>query len=204
MTESPMKTPNQFFCEKCAYTTSSKKDFNKHLLTQKHKRLTNTDGNVPKTPEIPAPQNNKKQFICDKCNNNYSCRQSLWKHKKCCKGIIEQPNQPPQPNTTTNNMMIDKEMFLQLVQDNQDFKRMLIELAQKNQIITTNNNNNNNTMNNTLNNNNQKFNLNLYLNETCKNAVNCMMRKTNECESVASGYFAEEVEDFCSKIGRIS
>lgn len=168
-TQETPKIPKQYSCEVCAFSTANKKDYNRHLLTRKHESMTQT-----MTEHYNITQKNPNKNICEHCNNEYSSRQYLWKHKKICKSksiVREQPNQteqldhPPQPNTT-NNMMIDKEMFLQLVQDNQDFKRMLIELAQKNHPTT------NNTMNNTLNNNNQKFNLNLYLNETCKNAVN--------------------------------
>ena len=68
------KNPVIFCCEKCNYNTSSKKDFNKHLLTLKHKNGIN-DNKITK---------NNNSFICETCNKEYCYLSGLFRHKKKC------------------------------------------------------------------------------------------------------------------------
>lgn len=101
------------------------------------------------------------------CGKEYKHRQSLSVHKKTCQQ--KEPNLMPE--------MSDKEIIKLLIKENSEFKTMLLDVVQKvqtnntNSHNTTNNNNNinNNNINNTTNNN---FNLQIYLNETCKDAIN--------------------------------
>lgn len=158
-TKKSPKSIMNFYCEQCDYKCSKKSDFNKHLSTAKHLRTTNDYENVATN-------------ICSNCKKQYSCRQNLYRHKlKCVKKspkvakdkyentevIIEQSVQSPD---TVNTMM-------ELLKQNQEFKELiveqnkqLIEIAQKPT-----------TTNNTINNN-QKFNLQVFLNEQCKDAIN--------------------------------
>ena len=147
------KLPPAFCCEKCNYTSSSKKDYNKHLLTRKHK---NTDNLLTLTDE--KSQKNPT-FICD-CGNEYKHRQSLFNHKKKCSF---KPTEA-EPDKSSNNVI------LELLKQNQEFKELIIE--QNKQIVelagkvgTTINNTTNNTNN---------FNLQFFLNEQCKDALNIM------------------------------
>jgi hypothetical protein len=73
-TEKAQKSAFLFVCEKCQNTTQKKSDYNRHILTSKHKLLTNID---EKTSE------NSKKYICD-CGKEYNHRQSLSLHKKKC------------------------------------------------------------------------------------------------------------------------
>lgn len=169
------KIPTFFCCKKCDYNTSSKKDYNKHLLTLKHKKLTNGNENTYKK----IPQHN---CICGKA---YTHRQSLNNHKKICDysldNNVESNEKVIVDENKKNYEPITKELVMQLIQQNQNLQEMLheqhnkmFEIAKENinirhssSIITTNNNN---TINNTTNNN--HFNLNIFLNETCKDAIN--------------------------------
>jgi hypothetical protein len=164
------KNPNKYLCEKCNYITSSKKDYNKHLLTAKHKLLTNADETGIKS----------QLHYCD-CGKEYKHRQSLWAHKKAC--VL---NEPTVDNTTIHQPItsMDSGLVIELLKQNQEFKELMID--QTKQLQQTQNQNNdlqkqllevvkdgktvNNTINNTTNNN--RFNLNVYLNETCKDAIN--------------------------------
>ena len=153
------KNPNKYLCEKCNYVTSSKKDYNKHLSTAKHKILTNTD-------EIGI----KSQFHCCDCGKEYKHRQSLWAHKKVC--VL---NEPTADNTMIHQPItsMDSRLVVELLKQNKEFKELIID--QNKQIIdlaknSGNTTNNNITTNNTTNNN--RFNLNVFLNETCKDAMN--------------------------------
>jgi hypothetical protein len=64
----------EFTCEKCDYTTTSKKDYNKHLETNKHLKLSN------------MTENTAEKFFCD-CGKEYRHRQSLYNHKKKCNSL---------------------------------------------------------------------------------------------------------------------
>ena len=148
-----LKNPLNNGCEICHYYTSSNKDYNKHLLTSKHKRLTNTNGFPNKNPKN-SVENNK--FICI-CGNVYKHQSSLCKHKKNCNasGNIE-------PQIIISNEPTDKELIMLLIKDNSEFKNMMMEVLK---------NGTHNTNTNSLN---KTFNLQFFLNETCKNAMNIM------------------------------
>ena len=72
--ENIMINNGKYYCEKCHYNTNNKKDYNKHIFSQKHIRLTN---NIPQNTNIPL------KFICE-CGKTYKHRQSLYLHKKNC------------------------------------------------------------------------------------------------------------------------
>ena len=72
--ENIMINNGKYYCEKCHYNTNNKKDYNKHIFSQKHIRLTN---NIPQNTNIPL------KFICE-CGKTYKHRQSLHLHKKKC------------------------------------------------------------------------------------------------------------------------
>lgn len=142
-----------FNCSLCDYFTSSSKDYNKHCLTQKHQRLTNTNNFSPKNPKNP------NLFNCQ-CGNVYKHMSSLCKHKKTCKFI-----NPFKTDTVLEeyHKKIDKltDVVLDVVTKNNELTKQIIELSSKTNINTVNSHNNNKT-----------FNLQVFLNEECKNAIN--------------------------------
>jgi hypothetical protein len=147
--KNPQKIP-KFICEICQYTTGNKKDFNKHILTDKHSILTKY---LQKSPKIPSDDENI--FLCD-CGKKYKHRQSLYTHKQKCIG--------DKNNNCPNKDIVD--IVLELVKSNGDLQKQMLDVC-KNTSSTTTNSNNNNC-------NNKTFNLQLFLNETCKNAMNIM------------------------------
>jgi hypothetical protein len=161
------KNPLIFSCEKCKYNTSSKKDYNKHLLTAKHQILTNTNEKIPKIP---------KAYICE-CGKEYKHASSLSGHKKKCNFKIEiQENQEiddgptNEQNEQQNDELSYKNMFIELMKQNQELQKTVVEQQKQytetiNDIIPKIGNTTNNTNNN-------QFNLNLFLNERCKDALN--------------------------------
>lgn len=170
--KSQEKTVESFSCDFCHYRTSKKSDFNKHQLTAKHKRLT-----------LPNDVNETVNdgFLCAICSKRYESRVGLWSHKKKCFPVktAESENSEKLPdleNAIIENISIDTNLIIKLVQQNEHLQNLLIqESKEKSELINklidrepnTINNNNNNTINN-----NQKFNLNFFLNETCKDAMN--------------------------------
>lgn len=160
------KNPNYLICEKCNYKTVYKKDFNKHLLTAKHNLLTSVNKKVLKNP---------KDHICSYCNREYKSRVGLWKHMQKCSSehTFIQEVESPHNNSNVNS---NADTILQLIKQNQDFKSLIVEQQKENQTLQKQLIEvvkDGKTINNmTTNNNNQKFNLNFFLNTTCKDAMN--------------------------------
>jgi hypothetical protein len=168
MTKDDQKMPKNaenFYCEKCNFICSKKSNWDKHLLTLKH--LKDDQGllfSVTKNAE------NAENLHQCKCGKIYKYKQGLSKHKKNC-------NEENKSITNVKLLNNENEIVHFLLKENSDFKQLLLE--QNKQIIdlvnkTNNMNNSNNIFNNNINcnNNNKTFNLNMFLNETCKNAMN--------------------------------
>jgi hypothetical protein len=148
-------SPPKFMCEKCNYNTSKKNDYDKHILTAKHQNVYQC-----------LPVNKSLSRECE-CGKTYSCKQSLYVHKKKC-NIQNAIPQKTDIETIDSNIVIK-----QLIQQNQDFKDLLIEQnktiieAMKHHSITNSISNVNQ-----VNSNNKTFNLQVFLNEDCKDAMN--------------------------------
>ena len=157
------KNPCKFICEKCNFISSNKKDYNRHIMTLKHTKETN--GNIITPPS----------FDCDSCSKHFTSRSGLWKHSQKCNVI---------PTYTSNDIdvkshQVDSILVIELLKQNNEFKQLMVDQSkqiqeQNKQIIDLAKNSNNTTNNTTTNNttNNNRFNLNVFLNETCKDAIN--------------------------------
>jgi hypothetical protein len=114
-----------------------------------------------------ANTNNEEDKIYNcECGNTYKHYSGLWRHKKKC--LKEKKTENIIETDTENN--ISPELILSIIQQNQEFKDLLIE--QNKTIIELSKNNT--IINNTSNSNNKTFNLQVFLNETCKDAMNIM------------------------------
>jgi hypothetical protein len=163
------KVVNKFKCEHCDYYTSRKCNFEKHLDTAKHVRMTNDDDGGQK---VAKSSENKQMFTCH-CGRSYKHRQGLWKHKQDCNN--------PTPKTTNElnpyESISDKELIMMLIKDNNELRKMMMEqqslmIESNNKVLDICKNGTNNTTH--TNSHNKAFNLNFFLNETCKNAMNIM------------------------------
>lgn len=164
-----------FLCEKCKYSTCKKSSFNKHLLTTKHLNEMNE----------PAKETQVLKCMCA-CGDQFNSRTTLWRHKKLCKLSVENNNNyhtnytnnnytnGSNSNNTNTNINKNEEnapssnIIVELVKQNQEFKQLIIEQNQKIMELT----NKPTTINNIGSNNKTKFNLNFFLNEQCKDALN--------------------------------
>jgi len=145
------KPINKYFCLKCDFKCSKKGDYNRHNLTIKHKINTlSTDNN----------QSHIKPYCCDICKKEFGDRSGLWRHKKKCTPTATKLL-PNDTNMETNEkyMIIDKELVMMLFKQNTE----LLEIVKNG---TCNNNH--------VNSHNKSFNLQFFLNETCKDAMNIM------------------------------
>ena len=152
--ENPPKIHQEYNCILCNYNTCSFKDYNKHLLTNKHINRTNLNILEQKNPKNP------KEYKCDKCNKFYKARNSLWYHQqKCFESVVQ----------SKKLTELDKDdLIITLLKQNAD----LIKGQQDMMIKLTENGINNHSNNTHTNSHNKAFNLNFFLNETCKNAMN--------------------------------
>ena len=169
------KNPHTIRCEYCHYNTSSKKDFKKHILTKKHK-YNEYNQVIVKTS---SPHN----MVCV-CGKTYNHRASLFNHKKTCVMVTGNGKVSDKvvddigENTIINDNIVigDKinittDMFMKLLNDNQDMIKIIKEQqTQLNTILPKIGNVTNNNL--TTNNMNNHFNLNFFLNEKCKDALN--------------------------------
>ena len=176
MTSEKSEKIREFECNFCYYITRDKKDYNKHLATIKHKKRTNTYEILTNTSENPKKSEN--QYWCD-CGKKYKHRQSLYNHQKKCDFKKEE-----KLNIFENDKKNDEnifEIFTKMVEKNnekinENYKDLFFKFVEEQTKVITdlipkigNNNNNNNNNNNTTVK--QKFNVNVFLNEQCKDAI---------------------------------
>ena len=157
------KNAKIFNCEKCAFNTSNKCNYLKHLDTRKHKILTNTYKNLA--------ENATSLYVC-LCGKKYKHRQSLYAHKKVCEKVCEK---------NVENYNVDfKELVCKMMTENNEIKNMLIKENQElrsqiNELIPKVGMHNNTITNSSVTNSsvtNNKFNIQIFLNEQCKDAIN--------------------------------
>ncbi len=158
------KNSTEFFCETCDYKCFKKQHLEQHYKTIKHKIL---NGNQMET------KNNEDEIRCG-CGKTYKNRSGLWKHSKICNVKSQQDDTHILSNLVKELIINTKELAKQnqesqqqnkeLINQNQELQKHVIEITKTTHTVI-----NNNT---TTNNNNQKFNINLFLNEKCKDAIN--------------------------------
>jgi hypothetical protein len=150
---------HKFYCDKCLISCCRKSEWLRHIETKKHKINKSGENSIILATTV-TPN------ICE-CGKQYKDRTGLWRHKKKC-GLINITANNENTNKEENNITPD--LILNIIKQNQEFKDLLIE--QNKTIIELSKNS---TTNNTLiNSNNKTFNLQLFLNETCKDAMNIM------------------------------
>ncbi len=148
-----------FSCANCDKTYKARSGLWKHLKNCIAPPL-EISNQIIDEPICAKTVSNIQQFSCDNCHKQYKERSGLWRHKQKCKSSH---TQSIDPNNNLTNAIID------LLKQNKDLQTQLIEMVKENKQLTINNTTNNTTNNNTTNNN---FNLNVFLNETCKDALN--------------------------------
>jgi len=169
-----------FICENCDFKCFKLSNYTKHLSTAKHKRITNDDKKNAKS---------KPEYICS-CGKEFSYRQTLHRHKKTCNGVLPPTVAKKSTPTVFNNqellnvivkqqeettelkkLLIEqqenhfKQMKEQMKEQQEEHNKQIQDLIPQLQQVTNINNCNNTTTNN------NRFNLNFFLNEQCKDAI---------------------------------
>ena len=142
--EKSHKSPPNYFCEICYYSTSRIDHYKRHIATPKHIKTTDL---ITNDNEKGGKSHIYKKYSCENCEKKYNDRAGLWRHKKICL------NYDIKKEETS-----DKELIMMLVKQNTE----LLEVIKNGTHNTINNNNSHN----------KTFNLQFFLNETCKDAMN--------------------------------
>ena len=192
MKKSSKKFQQKYYCERCDYSTSRKSQWIRHINTAKHFKFTHDD--MMFTEKV------QRKFRCENCNKNFNFRQSLWRHKKQCKKIknndVGKSNVSKCfQNVSTNYIcecgkkyksrsgLYKHSLKCAMLEDvgsikhnneivpTNNVEKLLKNILEENKILREKitNMEMGNTYNNTQNNN---FNINMFLNEKCKNAMN--------------------------------
>jgi hypothetical protein len=140
------KQAKKYSCSICDYTTERKSNYESHLLTAKHKL------------EKISKKKQANLYYCVNCNKNYKTASGLWKHNQLC----------PQTINETQYVPSDKNLIFTLIKENSEMKNMMMEVIKNGTTNNTTNINTNNIHSNTTN----TFNLQFFLNDTCKHAIN--------------------------------
>jgi hypothetical protein len=154
------KSTENFICKLCDYKTSRRSQYNRHLLTQKHK---NNENDTKDTKKVPKSSTG---YLCV-CGKKYQQKQNLYRHKKTCTEFLEENNLEDIIENTNDEKT--KELIFKLVEENSEIKNLMFKQFEtmQNQISELIPRiGNNNTVTNK-----QKFNINIFLNEHCKDAL---------------------------------
>jgi len=187
-------------CSYCKYNTCIKSNYDKHLLSEKHKR--NVSG---------EPKDSK--HICSQCNKEYLNNSGLWKHKKNC--VVINETKENLQNTFTPALFMEilkenKEIQNVLIEQNKELQnkllehsKQIIELTSKQMVVNNNSNNTNNTNSNNTQNN--QFNIQFFLNDTCKDAINIdqfikdIQISISDLENVGNQGYVQGISDIIIK-----
>ena len=163
------KNASNFYCNGCDFKCSKQSDWNRHISTHKHFFRTKN----AKLNTINAEQD--KMFVCKFCQKNYKARNSLWYHENKC-NFNSNSNTNSNTNYNNDNFKLPNNaqpqsdiqaltgLIFEMVKSNSELQKNMIEICKQGQHNYTSNINNNC--------NNKTFNLQFFLNETCKDAMN--------------------------------
>ena len=140
-------------CEICDTLCSRKSEYKRHILTQKH--IGNTTGNKKSAKIV---------FACKFCNKEYKSNKGLWSHNKKC--FSKEKDEPVIVDSSNDELKVITNLVLELVKSNTELQKQMLDVCKNS------NNTNNTIINNNSHNNNKTFNLQFFLNEQCKNAMN--------------------------------
>ena len=193
-TQKASKNLRNFVCDVCDYSCSKKGDWNRHILRPKHIKLTNM---IQQDTENDSKDiDTLNQYMCN-CGNTYKHHSGLWRHKKQC---TYQDSKMETTNVAHSDEINElKEFMKYLMQENSEMKNMMMEVIKNGTVA-----NSHNTIS-TNNSHNKAFNLQFFLNETCKDAMNItdfvesIKLQVSDLENVAEVGYVEGISNIIVK-----
>ena len=139
----------KFSCNACNIMCSRESEWTRHVLTRKHvARVGGNEMDIKNVTDV-------KQHICCNCSKSYITNGGLWKHMKKCTTPIEHPQEDVKSLTS---------LVMELMKSNTELQKQLVDVCK--------NSNTNSHNTNHINSHNKTFNLQFFLNEQCKDAMN--------------------------------
>jgi hypothetical protein len=188
------KSAGKFCCEYCDFTCCKTSDMKRHKLTLKHENAKNANSNA----NFGVAEKVENSFTCDFCEKKFKHASSLSRHKKKCESIKKSyETEEPQENSLIQYTN-EHDLVLHLLNQNKQLQEQIIEMCKDKNHIT----NNNNQM---INSNNKTFNLQVFLNETCKDAmnltdfVNSLQIQISDLEKVGKDGFVNGISNIILK-----
>ena len=195
LTNLSSESSNNFVCEICDYSTSRHSQYQRHITTDKHK-------NNEKSTFCQQISTNINEFssnlLCE-CGKSYKERTGLWRHKKKCSDQANKQYIEEKAKTITDK----DELIMFLIKECTDYKNIIMEQQTMMMKVIENGVNNNNSFNNSYNNN-KTFNLQVFLNETCKDAMNItdfvdsIKLQLSDLEKIADVGYVEGISNIIS------
>jgi hypothetical protein len=166
LTDLSSESSNNYVCELCDYSSSRSSQYQRHIKTDKHK---NNEKSTYCQQLSTSVNDLCSKFVCD-CGKIYKERSGLWRHKKICQNKSISHSIEEKAKTIADK----DELIMFLIKECTDYKNLLIEQQNMMMKVIENGvgNNSHNTNNSNNNSNNKTFNLQVFLNETCKDAMN--------------------------------
>ena len=152
------KVAGKYFCETCDYYTYKKSSIVKHILTDKHKKNENDSKMVENDSALGEKV---AQYVCN-CGKIYKYDSGYYRHKKICQQV---KNADIDTSDKDQLILMLVKQNSELIKETSDFKTMMMKVIENGTHNTTTNNTNSH---------NKAFNLQFFLNETCKDAMNIM------------------------------
>jgi hypothetical protein len=181
------KNAEVFFCKLCDFKCSKYSNYVAHVNTRKH-----TNGNKMVTFDNHfLPKN--AEYTC-KCGNIYKHKSGLSRHKKICNNIDNSNTE----KSTIEKSTSDKDIIMMLIKEHSEIKSLIMEVIKNGMIHNSNNTTNTNSHN-------KAFNLQFFLNETCKNAMNIMdfadsiQLQLSDLENVGQAGYVEGISNIIVK-----
>ena len=166
VTKRSKKGASEFHCEKCDVYCSTKYNLSRHEATVKHlanAQVTLGDKKEQKGANLfvtmsAKPSTHLVKYSCEQCGKEYFSRNGLWKHRTKCITMYGNTARQEQKGVRAST---ETELMMLLIKENVEFKSLMIKMLENGTNNTTHTNSHN-----------KSFNLNLFLNETCKDAMN--------------------------------
>ena len=177
----------KFNCSVCDYNTSRKSSIVKHYSTDKHTVNLIGDSGDDKVAKSCKKLQNKSTYTCSNCSKIYNSRNGLWKHKQTC-------TEAPTNNETSEPT---QDLVAYLIKQNSDLQKQIIEICKSTGNISNSQNQ--------IHSNNKTFNLQVFLNEECKDAmnitefINSINLGLSDLESVGKLGYVEGISDIIIK-----
>jgi hypothetical protein len=156
----------KFVCDVCNYCTNKQRDWHRHISSLKHLK---SSGDI----ETSEPENS---YTCSNCLRSYKSKNGYWCHKKKCQ-ITEAVASVCEPASTDTDMSLVKTMINMMTHHNNNMQQIFMEQTKTvttlmDKLASSGNTTMTNSCNTINQTNNQTFNLQFFLNETCKHAMN--------------------------------